>query len=390
MQQFLPDVHALVVAELGVVNEQFVAKHQFEPVGELGGKRYFGHEIEHLLTQFERIGNEMHVDGRLAARSDSVQQRDVLVVERLMNLAIGPFLFVGEHGRVNQVTAHMVKAVDFLLVDFEDATLHCCGEHCCGGVGPLEQVVLGDFEHRFAALQPVREVEVGEQQRFLLLGALHLVEEMVQSLLVVALQGEAHAGAGLGAIVVDNAFRHMNGTGIEQFAHYSLHILESCCLGDFVDLNASQIGGVTQHRLGAVAQLTGLLFLKVGVHTDKGLALHLEPAGDGGLIYLAHGAKVVVGNPLPELDLRMADDGEGVEHSKQILGPVAFRLPVVRHHHNGGVDAFFAKRDQHTTANHDRWLQFGRDVIGVSALNGKGQQDFGKLRHGNIQYYLLR
>ena len=319
-----------------------------------------------------------------------MQQGDVLLTERLVNLAIGPLLFVGEHGRVDQLPVGVVEAVDFLLVDFEDAPLTGCSEYGSGGIGPLEQVVLGDFDHGLAALQPVREVEVSEQQCFLLLGALHLVEEVVQPLLVVALQFQTHTRAGLGTVVVDYAFRHMYGTGIEQPAHNGLNILESCGIGDFVDLNASSLGGKIEYHLVTVAQLPGLLFLKVGIHANESLALHLEPARDGGFVDLAHGAQVVVGNPLPELDLRMLDNGEGVEHRDDFFHPIALRLDVVRHHHNGGVDAFFAKWHQHPAAYRHRGLQFGCDAIGIRALNGKGQQDFGKLWHSNIQYYLLR
>ena len=67
LQKPFPYVDTLVVGELGVIYQQRVAKYALEPLGELGGKGYFGHQIEHLLAQTQSFGDEVHIDGSLAA-----------------------------------------------------------------------------------------------------------------------------------------------------------------------------------------------------------------------------------------------------------------------------------------------------------------------------------
>ena len=108
-----------------------------------------------------------------------------MVAERLVNFVIGPPLLVGEGGGLDELSGIECKAVDFLLVDFKDATLAGGAEHGGGGIGPLEQGLFCDLVHRFAVLQPVREVEVGEQQGFLFGCPLQLVKVLMQHLFVI-------------------------------------------------------------------------------------------------------------------------------------------------------------------------------------------------------------
>ena len=61
-EQAFPDVDALIVAEFAVIDEQTVAEHLLQPLGELGGKGYFGHQIQRLTALVERLLNEMNID----------------------------------------------------------------------------------------------------------------------------------------------------------------------------------------------------------------------------------------------------------------------------------------------------------------------------------------
>ena len=67
VEQLFPHVHALVVAEFAVIDEQAVAKDGLEAPRELRGERDFGHEIEHLPPQLERMGYHVHIDRSFAA-----------------------------------------------------------------------------------------------------------------------------------------------------------------------------------------------------------------------------------------------------------------------------------------------------------------------------------
>ena len=162
-------------------------------------------------------------------------------------------------------------------------------------------------------MQPARQVEIGQQQLFLLLGTLELVEEAVQAGLVVARDSQAHALLGAGAVVVDHTLAHAYGSQVEQVAHLVDHVAKAGGACNLVDLHASASLGHVEHHLVAVAQLARALLLVVGVDAHKRLALHLEPAGHGSAIHLAHRAQVVVGNPLPQLELGVPQDGTGVE-----------------------------------------------------------------------------
>ena len=59
-----------------MVNEQLVAEDAPQPSCQLGGQCYLGNEVEHLLLQPQGIGNEVHIDGRLAAAGHTMQQGD--------------------------------------------------------------------------------------------------------------------------------------------------------------------------------------------------------------------------------------------------------------------------------------------------------------------------
>ena len=208
---------------------------------------------------------------------------------------------------------------------------------------------------------------------------MHLVEEGVQCLFVVALDGESHAGLGLGAIVVHHPLGNMHSALVEQPAHDALHILETGGAGEFGDLHFAALVGEVEDYFLAVAERAGSFLFKVGVRADKRLALNLQPAGNSRLVDLAHGAQVVVGNPLPELELGVAKHWALVKQSEDFFHLIALWLNVVGHHHDGSVVLLATKWHKHTIT-HPHTQRRG-DAVGVSALNRQGQNYFGKLWH---------
>ena len=350
-QQAAIDVHALVVAKSRVIDEHLVAKHRAQALRELRGERNFGHQIEHLQPARQGVRYQVHIDGGLAARGDAVQQGDVVVLERQVNLAMGTLLLLAEGGRVLQLLAQMGETIDLPLIHLHDATVGHRLEHLGGHVGTLEQSLLAHFLQRSAALQPVRQVQIGQQQLFLLARTAQRVEQRVHASLVVARQREAHKTFGLGTIVVHHALAHQQGATVKQTTHDALHTAKAGGGGQFGNLHATALRGEIQHHALTVTQLMRHVLLILGIGADKRLALHLEAAGQRRFIDLAHGAHVVTGYPLPELELRMPHDGRAVEGGNHIFHVVALRSAVVNHHHDGRINLLATQWHQHAATH---------------------------------------
>ena len=373
-----PDVNALIVAELGVIDEQLVAEDSPQPARQLGGERNLGHQIEHLVSHGQHVGYQVHINSRLPARSDPVKQCDGMLAHAVMNLGVGAALVGAELGRGVGVRAHFSKPVDGTLVNLKHALGHRGLQHRGAHRGTLEQVVLGDLL-QLGALHPSRQVQIGQQQRFLLGGALHLVEKRVQRRLVVARDGESHTRFRLGPVVVHHALAHADGVHVEHLAHQPFHILEARGPCDVGDLHPAALCGKVEHHALAVGERARLRFLEIGVHTDERLAFHLQSRRKRRLVDLAHGAQVVVGNPVPEFELRMAQDGLVVEPGHDFFHLVALGLDVVKHGDDAGVNLLASEGHEHTMSHPDGLARC--DAVGVGARNGQWQQDFGKVWH---------
>ena len=146
-----------------MVDEQLVAKHFAQSASELGGEGNFRYKVERLFSGFERVFDEVHVDGSLATRSHAVKQGDGLIFEASVYFGIGACLLVGEGGRCDKVGAKVGKAVHLALIHLKHATLACCGKHRLRHAGAFQQFVLGHLLHWFTFLKPVRKVEIRQQ-----------------------------------------------------------------------------------------------------------------------------------------------------------------------------------------------------------------------------------
>ena len=225
----------------------------------------------------------------------------------------------------------------------------------------------------------MREVEVGEQQLLLLLGSANSVEETMQSLLVVALNGQFDACFSLWAIVVHHAFGHMHGPLVEQTAHDAFNILETSGIGEFGNLHLTSLVGEIKDCSLAIAEFAWRLLFVVGVRADLCLALNFETTGHSSFVDFAHCAQVVVGNPLPELELWMAQNGPLVEEGHYFFHFISLRLNVVGHYYNCSIVLLSAERYKHTepcSHTHSR-----RNAIGVCALHCQRQYYFSELCH---------
>ena len=80
-----------------------------------------------------------------------------------------------------------------------------------------------------------------------------MVKVLVQRLFVIASDGQTDTRLGFGAVIVYNPLAHMQGIDVQSVADISFYGLESGCLGDFGNLDASTLGGKVQNHALSVA-----------------------------------------------------------------------------------------------------------------------------------------
>ena len=163
--------------------------------------------------------------------------------------------------------------------------------------------------------------------------------------------GQAHARLCLGPVIVDDAFAHVQRIHVQQVADISFYGLESGRVGNFGNLNASTLGCEVQNDTFTVGQLPRRSLLKIRVYTDGSLALDFQSRRHCRLIDFAHRAEVIISDPLPEVQLRMPQNGFFIKGAKYLFHFIAFGLPVMQGHDNGGEDFLAAERHQYPHTN---------------------------------------
>ena len=100
--------------------------------------------------------------------------------------------------------------------------------------------------------------------------------------------------------------------------------------------------------------------------------LGLQAGRQGGLVDVAEGREIIVGNPLPQLQLLRQEHRRGVEHVEN--GPrLEVGLPLVQLHRNGGVGLALAQRHEQTHAGHHSRSLFGGHRIGEQTVERQGK-----------------
>ena len=134
-------------------------------------------------------------------------------------------------------------------------------------------------------------------------------------------------------------------------ADIALYSLESGCPCNFGNLDASTLSGEVQNDTLVVSQLSWLTLFKVRIDADCRLALHFQSRGNSRFIDFAHRAQVVVGNPLPKVQLGMTNDGFVIECAQNLFYIIALGFPVVQAHHNSSENLFTAEGNQYPHAD---------------------------------------
>ena len=79
-----------------MIDEHLFAEDTTQTLAKLRGECNFGHHEQGLPSLFDHLLNEMHVDLGLSARSDALQQANLMIAKRKADLPIGYSLHLGE------------------------------------------------------------------------------------------------------------------------------------------------------------------------------------------------------------------------------------------------------------------------------------------------------
>ena len=218
--------------------------------------------------------NEMDVDFGLAARRDTVQQGHVLLHEGKKNLVVSLLLsciqLLDEFG---MGLTTVVQAAHFQLVGLQKTALHQQVERGKGCPGVVHELLTGDLHDCGRQLGPFISLK------------------------------------------------------IEHIPSRQLEIGQKSLL---------LLGGSTQHVEGHME--CGLVTIgrgeaNVGLGARLIAILGFQSGWQGCLIDLTHRRHVVVGNPRPQAELILQQDGSIVQHLRNVLHHIALRLLVVQSRH---------------------------------------------------------
>lgn len=243
----------------------------------------------------------------------------------------------------------------------------------------MQQLGLGDFFH-LSAGEAGREFDVFHQQIQLLGGAsLQFVEEEVQAAFVAGSLGEAYARLGLGLVGAAQLFFHEDGFFVEQGLDDGEDVLDAAVLLELRDALLRFGGEEVEYLLFFLRQAD--VGLEIGVVLHDRFAFQLQAGGQCGFVDVALGAEVIIGQPLPELELARQQYGAGIEQRGDFFYFVLRRGEVVHVAHNGGVVLLPSERYYHATTRLHVVCPFVGQGVGEAAVQGQRQYDIHKLFH---------
>ena len=79
-----------------MIDEHLFAEDTTQTLAELCGERYFGHHKQGLSSLADHLLDEVHVNLRLSARSDALQEANLMIAEGMTDLPISYCLHLGE------------------------------------------------------------------------------------------------------------------------------------------------------------------------------------------------------------------------------------------------------------------------------------------------------
>ena len=187
---FLPNLHPLGIGVLAVIDTQTIAKHMLQALHNLHRQRNFWQEIEHLLFLLQSLFDEVDIDLRLSAGSDTMQQRDILLHEGEKNLIIGILLDLVEGLDLLKVRfSPMIQTPHLQLVGLQQTPFHQSVNCLQRGMACVHQFITGDLHRRLAtslSIQriPMRECQILDESLLLFTRPLEHIQRHMKRLFV--------------------------------------------------------------------------------------------------------------------------------------------------------------------------------------------------------------
>ena len=254
------------------------------------------------------------------------------------------------------------------------------GKRLYGGTryfGPFGQHVERHFDQGSVFVVEVREGKDSHKCRFLCRRAFHCLERCLEDTAVVAGYDRTHIVALAGAITLDKFFRYYDETfrheprdGLCQRTGRTFGLKGMDCDGAFFAYCGQQFE--LFGRAGGYGFVVG-----IGIDGHACLAFQLEPGGERCFVDFAHGAQKVVGHPLPETYLRVADYRLWVEHRYYLFE----RRAALRGCRSDGGD-YAGVVMAHTERHYD--TAAGVHAVGESGRNNIREGAVDRERHNHL------
>ncbi len=113
----------------------------------------------------------------------------------------------------------------------------------------------------------------------------------------------------------------------------------------------------------------GISFVEVFIKGDESLAFDFQSGREGGLHHFTCRAKIIAGNPFPELQLRETDHRLRVEQSHQGLHFIVFWRMRVYVGYDAGIILPASELHKHAAAPLQQWSHLCRNAVCERACN---------------------
>ena len=140
-----------------MIYQESLSENLLKSRSQLSRKTDFRHKIKDLLTEVEDIINQMRIYFSLSTPGHATQQCDLIFFPFIEYAIVCRQLRIAQLWQLGRFRDIDRKAIDFFLVDFQNAFIHKAFQHSRRSTGTLQEVAFQHFFRR-CALHPSREV----------------------------------------------------------------------------------------------------------------------------------------------------------------------------------------------------------------------------------------
>ena len=149
----LPNLHALAIGKLGMIDAHAVAEDTAQALRKLRGQGDFGYQIKHLAALLDDFAYQADVDFGLAARRNAVEQADSLFLKGPMDFVERGLLGRREGQLFHQFGGDPTEAPHLKVIGFENTFGAHGREHRGRNTRALQQFGLADFLHELRIVE---------------------------------------------------------------------------------------------------------------------------------------------------------------------------------------------------------------------------------------------